>query len=73
MFALLNGKVDIVAGSLGWGLVGASVVVAAWAFVGYPCTACGRFPEAEIPSSILRGVASEEQSSDPNRDREGAG
>ena len=44
-FALMG----IVAGSLAWSLVGASVVVAAWAFVGYPCTACGRFPEAEIP------------------------
>ncbi len=49
LFALPNGKVDIVAGSLAWGLVGASVVVAAWAFVDYRCTACGRFPEAEIP------------------------
>lgn len=49
MFALLNGKADIVAGSLAWGLVGAAVVFAAWAFVRYRCLSCGRFPEAEIP------------------------
>ena len=49
LFALLNGKVDIIAGTLAWGLVGASVVFAAGAFVRYRCLSCGRFPEAEIP------------------------
>ena len=49
LFALLNGKVDIVAGSLVWSFVGASVVFAAWAFVRCRCPSCGRFPEAEIP------------------------
>ena len=50
LFALLNGKVHVVAGLLAWSMVGASVLFAVWAFARYRCPACGRFPEAEIPA-----------------------